>query len=433
MGLLMLRVGVAKVDITPPIGTPMGGYGSRVDVARGIHDRLHARAMILSDGTEELAIVSMDLLYTTREMVEEARRLIREYVGISEDHVAIVATHTHSGPGLDNVFGRLDEYCRLLPHHVLTSISLALESMRSARFGCGTGYVYGLTINRRDPLHGPLDEQLIVARFEDEERRLVGALVNFTCHAVVLGHTNLYISADYPGYVCEAIENIENGVVLFLNGACGDINPLVPSTFVEKEKVYDRSKGTFEEARKMGYAIAGETLQVINKLRTVEDVKLVALSAKVSIRRAPIPSVTEEDIESLSRELEEALRKEDKAKAMAIKHSLVFKRWLLEARKMFPKGYVDVELQVIRIGDLILALIPGEPLVRLGLKLKSLSPAKVTAVIGYANGYVGYIPTKEDMKEAGYETTPPACILSEEAEDKIMNALLELIDRALEV
>ncbi len=420
-----LKVGASKVDITPPIGIPMGGYAARPDVAKGIHDRLHARSVVI-EGEEIVSIVSLELLHIKESVANEAKKLIRKELGIPKDNILIAAIHTHSGPSPAEHYGMAREYYELLPYYIFTAVKNAYENMQNARIGYGKGELNGWTVNRRKPMKGSLDNEVIVVRMEDLKENLIAAIVNFTCHAVVLGHNNLLISADYPGFTSSAIEAIENGVALFLNGACGDINPLTPRT--DLSRVYDRSVGTFEEARKMGYALAGEAIKVLNGIRTMDNIPIKTLVKEVSVKRVELPEVSDEEIAELERKYEELTKRGKIEEASKVKFDLVLKKWLKGLRERFPSDYVTIKVQGIRLGDLVIIAFPGEVLVDIGLKIKKSSKAKLTMIVGYANGYIGYIPTKEAIKEGGYEARPPATVLTEDAEDKLVNTAIEIID-----
>src|SRR5512132_1088298 len=88
-----LTAGVARVEITPPIGFPMGGYAARSGPSTGIHDPLYATALVLKTDELTLAIISCDLLSFPSERVVSLARDRR-----LADHVLIAASHTHSGP-----------------------------------------------------------------------------------------------------------------------------------------------------------------------------------------------------------------------------------------------------------------------------------------------------------------------------------------------
>src|ERR1051325_7729604 len=91
-----LRVGAAEVAISPPAGTPMAGYYS-TRLSTGVHDDLHAKAIVIASGNQRAALVACDLVGVPPAVVEEARELIRSATGIPGGNVMISATHSHTG------------------------------------------------------------------------------------------------------------------------------------------------------------------------------------------------------------------------------------------------------------------------------------------------------------------------------------------------
>lgn len=272
----MLEVGASRVRITPPIGVPMNGYASREKPSSGIRDYLYARCLIICNGKRSLALASIDLLYVTRDLTEKVRESVSKYLGFPKESVSLAAVHNHSGPSIVGFHGAqqydfLEEYLNLLPGLISSGIIKAFNSREKARAGHGKGEVKGLTINRRRTV-GSRDEELIALRFENYKGQLISAMVNYTCHAVVLGANNYMISSDYPGHVCRTVESIEGGVCLFLNGAFGDINPLTPRTRIDR--IYNRSMGCFEDAIRMGRAIGGEAIKILNSIECRNELTL---------------------------------------------------------------------------------------------------------------------------------------------------------------
>src|SRR6187455_1713938 len=94
-----LQAGAAAVDITPPKGCPMAGYYS-FRGAEGTHDPLFAKALVFEKDGTRIALVSLDLITTTRGLVEETRKRIEQQTGIPGRNVMISATHSHTGPVL---------------------------------------------------------------------------------------------------------------------------------------------------------------------------------------------------------------------------------------------------------------------------------------------------------------------------------------------
>ncbi|MCX8171323.1 MAG: neutral/alkaline non-lysosomal ceramidase N-terminal domain-containing protein [Candidatus Bathyarchaeota archaeon] len=423
----MLEVGASKVRITPPIGVPLDGYASRDKPSQGIHDHLYARCVTINSEEHGLALVSIDLLYATRDLTEKVREIVSRETGFQKESIAVVAVHNHSGPSIVGFhmvrrYSFLEEYLNLLPGLVSSGIIRAFNSKRRARAGYGRGEVKGWTINRRKPDAGTRDEELIALRFEDYEGRLISALVNYTCHAVVLGANNYMISGDYPGYVSRTVEAIEGGVCLFLNGAFGDINPLTLGTRIDR--VYDRSIGRFEDAIRMGRAIGGEAIKILNSIECKGDLTLSFAYRRVKVRLRPIPEITEDYIDKIEDEFKRASGKD----AEETIFKLLSARYLKFIQTTFPQGLADVEVQGFKIGNFVAVLLPGEVFVDLGLAIKSYSRDYVTMVVGCANNLLGYIPTEESFSEGGYEVNLPVCIVERDAGKILVEAACKVID-----
>jgi len=94
-----LRVGVAKVNITPAVGTELCGHFRSNLKSTGVHSNLYAKAMLLDDGENKAALVACDLLGVASTLVASTRERITELTGIEGRNVMISCTHTHSGPG----------------------------------------------------------------------------------------------------------------------------------------------------------------------------------------------------------------------------------------------------------------------------------------------------------------------------------------------
>src|SRR5205085_2179573 len=127
---------------------------------------------------------------------------------------------------------------------------------RPAVLKAGRGSVDSVSENRRDP-DGPADDALRVLLFDSPDTRdgIIAAIVNFACHATVLYHTNMRISADYPGYAVATVKRIVGEApIVFLNGACGDVN----SAWIEQR---------YDEAERVGSIVGAEAGRRIAELR----------------------------------------------------------------------------------------------------------------------------------------------------------------------
>ncbi|MDD4788885.1 MAG: hypothetical protein PHO07_17075, partial [Pirellulales bacterium] len=153
-----LRVGAAAVLITPPEGTPMAGYYHE-RAADGVHDDLFAKAIVLESNGSKAALVALDLISTTRDMVDEARALVEKATGIPGGSVMISATHSHTGPVLagrgvrEADFGGASEKSRAyrasLPAKIAEAVALAHGKLAPARALAARGREDSIAFNRR--------------------------------------------------------------------------------------------------------------------------------------------------------------------------------------------------------------------------------------------------------------------------------------------
>ena len=363
-----LSAGVARVDITPPVGFPMGGYAERQQPSTTIHDPLFATILVLKTDSLTLAIVSCDLRSFPSERVVTLAR--ERHLA---DHVLIAATHNHSGPITweDKSWPSAERsWFKETEDKILAAIGNARSKMFQARISSGSDEIY-LGHNRR-LVHGdakvtmlwrnaerkptsPIDPTLGVIRIDDESGVPRAILVNYACHAVVLGPDNRAISADYPGYLSRRIEReLPGAVCLFVQGGAGDINP-----YLDKQPV---NQGAFEEAEKMGNALADRALRVARSLKPIaKNEGNIAVSSEV----------------------------------------LPFRdRW--SPTKTLRAGLTRILID----RDIAIATLPGEPFVDLQIALRDKSEIPNTFLFGYtysAGGeWIGYLPTIRAASEGGY-------------------------------
>jgi neutral ceramidase len=286
--------------------------------------------------------------------------------------------------------------------------------------GFGCEQVFADVINRRQP-GKPVDTDLNVVSFQDEQGSLMAVLVNYTCHPVCLDHTNRLISADYPGYLTAELQEKTGAVVLFANGAAGDINPA--------------QMGSFEYAENLGKALAAEAVRVLNNIQHQDEVELRTASQILALPLNPRPSIEElkEKIAAHRKLMLEADLKGDHTES---KFQNAFIGWAEAAVSAASRGdlptSVSAELQMFRLGQVVLAGVPGEIFSGLGMQMKSSSSVQKILVLGYTNNDIGYIPTRQAYELGGYEIDDafkfydyPA-VLSPEAGEQIAAAAKQI-------
>lgn len=360
--------GVARVDVTPPVDSPMGGYSAREGPSTGVHDPLYATVLVLKSSGITVAIISCDLRsFPSERIVALARE--RKLA----DHVLIAATHNHSGPLTweDKSWPRAERsWFDDTEVKILQALKTATKHMFPARIAAGFDEIY-LGHNRRQVIAdhkvtmlwrnaqkeptAPIDPTLGVIRVDDAAGKPRALIVNYACHAVVLGPDNRLISADYPGYLARRIEReLDGALCLFTQGGAGDINP-----YLDKQPV---AQNGFGEAEKMGDALATAALSIARKLKPRANDNFILLAA---------------------------------AEVLSFRD-----RW--DSQKPIRAG-----LTTLLINDQIaIATLPGEPFVDLQIALRDKSEIPYTFLFGYtysAGGeWIGYLPTIRAASEGGY-------------------------------
>lgn len=423
----MLRAGAAEVAITPHVGAKLAGY-FQPRKSTGILDELYAKALVLDDGANQVAFVALDLIALERPEVLAIRQLIQEETGIPGENIMVSATHTHTGPGTSHVFGEIRDraYLEQVVKKAAGAVGMAFRNLTEAKVGSGRGEETGISFNRRffmkdgsvrtNPGIGnpnivrpaaPIDPDVMVLRVDKTNGEPLALVVNFACHLDVIGGTG--ISADYPGELSSLLKRVygDDLVVLFMTGACGDINHIDVSGASNF-----REEGLY---RKMGTILAGEVIKTRETIRPKDDWMLEVASKVISVGvRTPSP-------EELNVEM-------DLVDANA---SIVEKVYAEEAKILKEMGLtsVDVEVQVIGVGEALVVGFPGEVFVELGLAVKKGSGYGHTFFCELANGYEGYIPTERAFKEGGYEIRlARSSKVVPGAGEAMVDAALELIE-----
>lgn len=352
-----LEAGAAKVDITPPIGTPLNGYGDRLGRnSVGIHDALWSRCLYLSDGETGIFFVNLDLCYVNRPL--RARVLELAPDAVPKEHIILTATHTHNGPGAmeDRIPFRIaagrfiPEVLEDTARKIVQSMNDAYNARKRAAIGYGTAKQTALSVNRRIN-GGPIDEQIGVIRVDDSDGNAIAIIANFAAHPTSVPAFDHYsFSCDYPGFYYSTLENLTNPgcVAMFTNGAEGDQRTANPE-----------NKEGWERIEAVGRLLAGRVKEVCNGMTCGEG------RLHVSWATARLPRTL--------------------------------------ATTIHPE---EVFLQTLEINDLLLTFFPGEPCVNIGLEMRRRALARGYAAqfsVGLSNDFLNYFVPRDTYARLDYE------------------------------
>lgn len=401
----MLKVGVAKAEITAAAGCALAGYSGRPGPALGVRDPLWARAIVFDNGAQVMGVVVLDLIDVSPELVAETRALAAERTGIEASALMVSATHTHTGPSQNRqpLTETEEEYWRSLPRIVAGSVSDACAALQPACLRVARGWS-AIGINRREEHpnglvwlgkneYGRFDTEVGILRVNRATGEPLAAVVNYACHAVALGGEVL-LSADYPGFMVRQLEqSLGVEVALFLQGATGNVDPRAPGT------------GYFVGQR-IGEILATEVERNWSTAQGVDTSTCAVLSRSVKLptnrkRAAGI-------ISNIWWQSRDAIDKRIAGLAAA------------------GDAPVEAEIQAMALGPVALMGWPGEIFCELGLAAKEQSPFPWTFVVGYANGNIGYLPTASAFREGGYEVACGAHF-DDRAGDCLVDASIALL------
>jgi neutral ceramidase len=443
-----LRAGAAAVEITPtefPLNMP-GGFSA--NMAESAHDPLHARALVLDDGQLTLAMVVVDSLGVSPEVIEEAKSMASETTGIPIERMLVCSTHTHSAPSSNRTTGPAPAvaYRKVILEGIAESIIQAHEALRPAAVGAAAHPLPEEVFNRRwylqpgkmppnpfgkldlvkmnpgtnpevlDRPAGPTDPDITILSVQDDRRRPLALFANYSLHYVG-GTPRGQVSADYFGEFARLMPSRlragDEFVAMMSNGTSGDINNI---PFL----VTRPPREPFEQVRIVARKAADTAWFAYRKIeRHQPAVPLGMVQREVELEyRRP----TTEQIEEARAVL--AITDDDE-KAKLPRLAEHYARRTLHAAER--EGTLTVILQAVRIGELAVCGIPFETFAEIGLELKDRSPFPRTMIIGLANGRHGYLPTPEQHRLGGYETWIGTNIVQEDTSVILVDNLLEML------
>jgi neutral ceramidase len=456
-----LRAGAGRADITPPTGYYMMGWVRSDAKVTGQNTRLWARVIVLQRGKRKVALVSEDLNGIAGGMMADAARMDRK-LGYSEKNVIDSASHTHAAPSQYYNFGAYNtvfmtaqtptefntaadpQLYTFMVKRLALAIKRADMNLGPATLGWGRDRLLGITQNRsleahladfgikeqpgqgkvsQDPGGYPdtIDPDVNVLRVDKLGRKgrhvPIGVWSTFADHGTVNKYTFHYYNEDHHGAATHVVESAirraghvpasQDVVNAYGNTDEGDQSAGLTRSGPAASDFVGRA-----EARKMmlAWRMAGRhmTTRPDLDLRWTRvcfcgqdtDVGRVDSSAVIGLPlltgseegRGPLYDLTHVPFEGRTAPASVGPQG-DKIPVVA--------------DTSVPKA---VPLASLRLGDRVIATIPGEMTVEMGRRVRravldAARPAGVHAVVlsGLANEYLQYFTTPEEYERQHYE------------------------------
>ncbi len=442
-GPRQLRAGACAVDITPQKFPVIVNGGFLERETSHVNDPLFARALVLDNGSLQLAITVVDSCVIPQDIMDEAKRLAQEATGIPAERMLIAATHTHTAPSCVGALGsRADEaYSKFLPGKIAEAVAGAQKNLAPARIGWTVVEDRAHTNCRRwilrpdrvrtDPfgeptvramMHpgyqnpdfigpaGPIDPYLTILAVQTPQGQPMALLANYSMHYFGSGN----ISADYYGVFARRIGQLLGAegrqpafVGIMAQGTSGDLHWMD----------YSQPRKTIS-MESYGDEVARVVHRAYESIVFHDWVPLAVAQTEMTLRRR----VPDEKRLTWARQMISQMGQRLPQNIPEV--------YAWEQVYLHEQPELRFILQAMRIGDLGIAAIPCEVFGITGLKIKAQSPLVPTVNFELANGYGGYIPPPEQHTLGGYTTWPARSAgLEVQAEPKIVEAMLGLLEQ----
>lgn len=434
----VLMAGTASVDISPNRSIFLSGYPHVKRYSTSIHDPLLSSALFLDSMGKRVLFISNDIIYVSKQMVQRARRRITQSLPISEEHILISASHTHSGPKMldplateaDEAVPKTDEsYVKFVEDRIVEAAIKAHQNLQPAVIGLAVADATGVGTNRRDP-NGPRDLQVpvLVVRENAPGTKSIAAMLVCSMHPTVLHEDSTLVSGDFPGAARQYLQKRvlgEECVVLYHTGPAGNQSPR-----------HVTKANTFAEVERLGTILGEAAAKVIPGIEYESDVTIEVKTAHVELPLRLFTSFADaaKKLEHAVARLKE-LRERGAPKTQVrtaetdwfgAQETLTIARAAQGPRlNEVARTCLPAEIQVIRIGSWKFVAWQGEMFIEFALEVKAESPE--TFLISYANGELqGYLVTKQAVDEGGYESGN-AIFKSPEGGEMIVERTLKLL------
>jgi hypothetical protein len=403
------RIGVARQEITPPVGIYARLWGSAVhDVAEGVHRPAFASCVAFQgEGDSELVLIALDACILAQEEIVSIRSTLLRQFDLQPHQLTLHPSHSHSMPSysrkhVDRPGGHL-----IVPYlEALPGICARLiEQARGAAGDATLSWAYGkcgLAFNRDfiDPVSGrevcglnpaeSADDTLLVGRVADTGGVIRATLVNYACHPVSLGGRNRLISPDYAGALREVVEKETNGATcVFLHGPSGDLTP---------RRSYEQDpEAADQNGRELGFAALSVLASMFPPGQQLAYSGIEESGTPLGVWRlqpAPVSTVLCARMLTTRLDLKAMPARSEIDRQLAVATERFEIERLERTRGRIELGGTgEFYLNVWQLGDAYMVCVPSESYSELQKQLRASFPNVAVAVLNLCDGTLMYLPT----------------------------------------
>ena len=440
----MIKAGFARVDVTPPLGTPIAGYFS-VRKSDGVRDPIELNAIAFGNEKDAALLIACDFTGMTMARITPLREKIADATGVPADHVLITSLHQHTSIYVGDACGDAEDYALItdavylnyLERKFLDVAKMALDDMSEARLFANEmqakealsftrRYVmpdgqlrtnpntdkYGFPVRRTEEP----DNTVRLLRFVREGKKEID-LVNFSTHPDVIGSRKF--SADWPGFVRRFVEGDRACVSCICTVGCqGDSNHV--DFFKPKEERFPHGVG-YAHSAYMGRVIADTVMALLDQNATEHTADRIF--GEVTL----IYNKTNTDGEEYMDEADEFIKSYNAGEPKKTEHMKDIAFAMRTARLRTAAIRRAVPVTLIALGNVCFVGFGGEPFTNYGTAARALAPEKTVICSCCGNGYEGYLLTAQAFREGGYETA--TSLFTPNLQEQCIGALAEMMNK----
>jgi hypothetical protein len=461
-----MRLGIARVDITPVENVPLLGYGDRTHASTGVHDPLSAYAWWLEPPSgPPLAWLILDLCLMSVDTARVLAEQLGAALGLPAGRVVVSTTHTHSGPDVRYLHreaaGWAVRYRALLQERLAAATNEARQSAFEGAIEALEGACH-IGVNRRDS-RLPVDPRIILLRLVDGAGTERGLIFHYSCHLTVLGADNYLVSADWAGPARRALERERGVPVAFLQGAEGNVDPV--SRGVLEMGDPDQARGaSFEVCEQLAGRMAARLRAALGRkpFQRLTSFRKADAVVPLPLRHGPLSAAqVGKRIQSWKQELggflgvpaeqvpeDSSINARVKVRSRQLGLGLEeTRRWVAEQFAFYAflnvyrrggdlidreRGQLDLPVSLLDFGGLLFLGAPVEILVEVAFDWQRRLAPRTALIAGLCGGWSGYLPHGSNFREQGagrkYETV--STVFSPQAASRMLERAAQLATRS---